>query len=443
MKNQKNFNKQNDQPAPKNPRNSNYEKLFMMVYNMADMFFIGRLGNTAMVAAISLVSPVFSLIMALATMAGAGGSILIANAFGAGEIQQAKTYSSLCFYFCLITGLVLIPVLLGVKGILLPFLGATVETMSFASTYLSILAAGAPMMLLSTAFGTLIRSEGAIKEALLGNMAGTITNIILDPIFILVLRWDVAGAAIATVIGNIVATACYLWYIRHRAAVLSIRWQNAARQPLAVFSILALGLPNAVTTILSGFASSFSNRLLSQYGTNAIAAMASAGKTNMLATMLQMGVVMGVQPLLSYNYGAKDKARMKEVISKLTILTFGIGLSATLICFLFRHAVIGIFLKDAAAAAMGEELVIYLMIGAPFLGIYHIAVNFLQASKNARTAILASVLRQGVILIPMLYLCHAAFGYIGIALSHTITDIGAALIGLILFLRQYRKFMAS
>ena len=163
----------------------------------------------------------------------------------------------------------------------------------------------------------------------------------------------------------------------------------------------------------------------------------------MLATMIQMGIVMGCQPLLSYNYGAKDKARMAEVIKKLAILTCGVGLAATLVCYMFRHAVIGIFLKEEAAIAMGEELVIYLMIGAPFLGIYQIAVNFLQAAKNARAAIVASVLRQGVILIPMLYLMHAAFGYIGIALSHTVTDIAAALIGLFLFLRQYRKFMAS
>ena len=411
----------------------------MIFYNMADMFFIAQLGNTAKVASVSIISPVFNIIMALATMIGVGGSAVIANAFGAGDKEKAKNTASLCFYSATSLGVVVTILLFLFQTPLLRLLGTKPEMWEDSRIYLRVLACGTVFMLISSAMGMLVRSEGAVKEGMFGNLAGTVTNIILDPLFILVFGWGVAGAAIATVIGNMVSSGYYVIFVKKHAAVISLDPKRALIQPREIIPIMGLGLPNAASTVLSGFASTFSNNLLSQHGTNAIAAAAAAGKASMLISMVQMGICMGVQPLLAYCYGAKNLPRMRETLRKLALLTGGIGLAAVTFCFVFRHFLISLFLKEADVAAMGEQFMLYAMAGAPFLGVVYLCTNFLQSTKKAKSAIVVSLLRQGLLLIPLLYGMHALFGFLGIAAAHMAADMGAALIAALIFVRENRR----
>lgn len=412
--------------------------LIMVIYNMADMFFIGMLGDTAQVAAVSVVGPVFSLVMAAATMLGIGGCSVIASAIGAEKKEEAKTYSSLCCMASVLFGIFCAVVMLSATDPILKILGANEEIMAPARAYMRAIALGVPFMLFSTAFASILRAEGAIKEGLIGNMVGTVLNIILDPIFILVLHQGVIGAAVATVIGNVVSSGYYLSYILKKASVLSVTPGYAMKNPAALFHIMGVGLPNGISGFLSGFASTFSNQLLSGYGTNAIAAMAAAGKATMLIAMIQMGICMGVQPLMAYNYGAGNQKRLKEVLKKLGILIFVFGVVVTAGCFLARHTLIGLFLKDAKAAAMGENLVIFLVIASPIIGFYYLSTSFLQACGSALPATIVSVLRQGGILIPCLYLMERLMGFTGIAAAHTIADVLSAVIAVAVCLGQYR-----
>ncbi len=442
-------------------RQSKYEKLFrgesvwrsifamavpslltiviMIFYNVADTFFIAQLGDTSKVASVSIIMPVFSIIMALATMIGVGGSAMIANAFGAGENEKAMNTSSLCFYSAIAIGAAVTVLLFIFKNPLLTILGTTPEMWEDSGTYLTVLACGTIFMMISSSMGMLVRSEGAVKEGMYGNLIGTITNIVLDPIFILVFKWGVAGAAIATVIGNMLSCTFYIAYVHRHAAVISLEPKRALVSPNEIFLIAALGFPNAASTILSGFASTFSNNLLAQHGTDAIAARAAAGKASMLISMVQMGICMGVQPLMAYNYGSKNFGRLKEVIQKVAIFTACIGIGTMIFCFTFRKPIIGLFLKEASVAAMGEQFMLYVMAGAPFLGLVYISTNFLQATKNAKSAILVSLLRQGLLLIPLLYILHAAFGFIGIAAAHMAADIGAALVAALIFFIVFNR----
>ena len=412
--------------------------LIMTIYNMADMFFIGMLGDTAQVASVSIVSPMFSLVMAVATMLGIGGCSVIANAIGAGRTEEARTYSSLCCMAFVLFGIFSAIMMLSATDSILQLLGVNEEIMAPARAYMRTLALGAPFMLFSTGFASILRAEGAIKEGLIGNMAGTVLNIILDPIFILVLHQGVTGAAVATVIANVVSSGYYLYYIAKKASVLSVHPRYAMKKPLAILHILAVGLPNGISSLLSGFASTFSNQLLSGYGTNAIAAMAAAGKATMLITMIQMGICIGVQPLMAYNYGAGNQKRLKEALKKLGILTFTFGTVVTVGCFLARHTLIGLFLKDAGAAAMGESLVIFLVIASPIVGFYYLSTSFLQACGSALPATIVSVLRQGGILIPCLYLMERLMGFTGIAAAHTIADVLSTVIAVAVCMWQYR-----
>lgn len=413
--------------------------LIMIIYNMADMFFIGMLKDTAQVASISIVSPMFSLVMAAATMLGIGGCSVIASAIGAEKKEEAKTYSSLCCMASVLFGIFCAVVMLSATDPILKILGANEEIMAPARAYMRALALGAPFMLFSTAFASILRAEGAIKEGLIGNMVGTVLNIILDPIFILVLHQGVTGAAVATVIGNVVSSGYYFSYILKKASVLSVTPGYAMKNPVALFHIMGVGLPNGISSLLSGFTSTFSNQLLSGYGTNAIAAMAAAGKATMLIAMIQMGICMGVQPLMAYNYGAGNQKRLKEILKKLGILTFVFGVVVTAGCFLARHTLIGLFLKDAGAAAMGESLVIYLVLASPIVGFYYLCTSFLQACGSALPATIVSVLRQGGILIPSLYIMEHLLGFIGIAVAHTSADFLSVVIAVAVCIGQYYR----
>ena len=243
----------------------------------------------------------------------------------------------------------------------------------------------------------------------------------------------------ATVLGNMVSTLYYILFVHRKAAVISLEPKRALETPLAFFSIAALGMPNAASTVLSGFASTFSNNLLSQHGTDAIAARAAAGKSGMLISMVQMGICMGVQPLMAYCYGAKNLLRLQETLRKTALLTGLVGLGTLAFCFVFRHFLIGLFLKEAQVSAMGEKFLLYTMAGAPFLGLVYISTNFLQSTKKAGCALVVSLLRQGLLLIPLLYLFHNLFGLYGIAAAHMAADMTSALIATLIFAVEYRR----
>ena len=227
--------------------------LVMVLYNMADMFFVGCLGDTAQVAAVSVVGPVFSILAAVATMLGAGSSAIIARCFGAGEIEQGKICSSLCFWTSFFLGvLVSIGLLVG-RVPLLGMLGSNAEIFPYAERYLQVLALGAPCFILSNSMAMLVRAEGAVKEGMIGNLLGTLVNCIFDPLFILVLNFGVSGAAAASVLGNLVATACYLRYIVKHGTVLTVDFRPALKKPQMLGELLAIGLPNGISSLLAGF----------------------------------------------------------------------------------------------------------------------------------------------------------------------------------------------
>ena len=412
--------------------------LVMIVYNMADLFFIGMLGDDTQVAAIAVVGPVFSLATAVATMLGAGGCAVIARFLGEGQRENAQSVGSLCIWGAILFGAIFTAIILLATSPILHLLGATADMMGFAAQYMRTLSIGSCLMLFSVVMASVVRSEGMIIPGMLSNMAGTVTNILLDPLFILVFGMGVTGAAIATVIGNGVASLLLVVNIRKKSAILTFSPKPALRRPGLLFHTAAIGLPNAVSSLLSGFASTFSNQILSLYGSGVIAAMAAAGRATMVITMVQMGICMGMSPLLAYNYGAKNLPRLKEILTKTLILSTGFGLFATVGCFLGRDAILGMFLKESSNVEAAKQMMFWLLIASPLLGIYYLGSNFLQAAGKALQATVISVLRQGLLLIPCLYIMHYLLGLVGAAAAHTIADVVAVCTALWCMLRQYR-----
>ena len=289
--------------------------LVVVIYNMADTFFIGQTGDAMQVAAVSLATPVFMVFMALGNLFGIGGSSAISRALGEKNEQRARHISAFCCYGSLGVGILMTLIFILFMDGILKMIGASPATIDYARQYLTFVAIGAPFVMFGTAYGNIVRGEGAAKESMIGNLIGTITNIILDPIMILWLGWGVSGAAVATVLGNVAACIFYLYYLLHKKeTVLSIKpsdfqWKN--RIASGVFSI---GIPASLNNILMSCANILLNKVLISYGDTPVAAMGIAMKANMIVILLQIGLCAGIQPLIGYNYGARNVKRLKKGI---------------------------------------------------------------------------------------------------------------------------------
>lgn len=305
--------------------------LVLIIYNMADIFFVGQTGDPNQVAAISLTTPIFMLFIAMGNIFGIGGSSLISRLLGRGEKEKASRISSFCFYSVLLTGLVMIALyLLFMEGIL-SIIGVNEKTVDFARTYLTYIAFGAPFIIIPPAFGHIVRSEGAPREAMIGMMTGTIINIILDPIMILTLDMGVAGAAWATVIGNIIGSLYYFRYLTGKKTMLSIKFADKGLGRSTIIELFGIGIPASLNNLLMSTSHILLNNVLNGYegGEIYIAAMGVAMRGTILLILIQLGFAMGIQPLIGYNYGARNIERLKSIIRFSFICTVIIGSSIT------------------------------------------------------------------------------------------------------------------
>ena len=407
--------------------------LVTVVYNMADTFFVGQTGDPLQVAAVSLTNPIFILMMAFANMFGMGGSAVLSMALGAKDERRAKNASSFVTYASLIVGVVFALILIVFMDPILALFGANAETYEFARGYTFHIAYGAPFIIWSAAASFIVRAEGASREAMIGSMIGTIANIVLDPIFISVLGQGTAGAAIATTIGNVLASGYYLWYFLRKSRMLSISWRYFTVRGGILTKICSSGLPTAIFSALMSVSTIVLNQLLVVYGHDPVAAIGIVFKANMFITFLQMGLANGVQPLLGYNYGAGNMERFREVESYTKKCCLAAGVIATVLYFVFREEIISLFISDSDVIAYGVQMLIAYMLSGPVIGILFVNMNCMQSVGHAFPATVLSVLRQGILLIPLLYLLRALFGLNGVILGQSVTDYIAVILSIFMW----------
>ena len=396
--------------------------LVTVVYNMADTFFVGQTGDPLQVAAVSLTNPIFILMMAFANMFGMGGSAVLSMAMGEKNEARVRQASSFVTYASLLVGVMFAVILIVFMDPILAVFGANAETYDFARGYTLHIAWGAPFIIWSAAASFIVRAEGASREAMVGSMIGTIANIILDPIFITTLGQGTAGAAIATSIGNIMASAYYLWYFLKKSRVLSIRLSDFTWRERIFSRICSAGLPTAIFSALMSVSTIVLNQMLVVYGNAPVAAIGIVFKANMFITFLQMGLANGVQPLLGYNYGAGNMARFRQVERFTKKCCLVVGVLATALYFVLREPIIRIFIDDDQVVAYGVQMLIAYIVSGPVIGILFVNMNCMQSVGHALGATVLSILRQGVLLIPLLYLLEAFLGLNGIIFGQSVTD---------------------
>lgn len=417
--------------------------LVTVFYNMADTFFVGQTGDPNQVAAVSLATPVFLLLMACGNIFGVGGSSFLSRALGEGKREKVKKISSFCFISCIVVGLLMMFLFLGAMPVILQIAGSSPNTEGFARDYLSCCAYGAVFVVVSVALGNIVRGEGAAKTAMFGMMLGTIVNILLDPIMILGMGMGVKGAAWATVIGNVSSTLFYLGYIIFsRKTSLSINPKYFSLKEGIPFGVLAIGIPVFLNNVLMSTSNVLMNNFLVKYGDVAVAAMGVAMKANMLVVFLQMGIAMGIQPLVGYCYGAKNHGRLKSVMKFSMICSVIIGFTLTLVYLIFSEKIVGVFIQDENVIIYGEKMLRALMVSSSVIGIMFVFTFSFQAMGKAVSSLILSISRQGLIFFPVIVLSNMFFGLNGIIFAQPIADLGCLIIAVIMFIHlsnQWQK----
>ena len=315
---------------------------------------------------------------------------------------------------------------------ILKLIGASANTIEYARQYLTYISFGGPFIIFATAFGNILRGEGAARESMIGNLIGTVVNIVLDPVMILGLGWGVTGAAIATVIGNIAASAFYLVYFLRKKSSLSIKLKDFKMGERIASGVASIGIPASLNNILMSFANIILNLALVGYGDTPVAAMGVAMKSNMLVVLLQIGLCAGIQPLIGYNYGTRNKKRLMQVFRFTGICAVIMGTVLTIIMMIARRTLIQVFINDTEVIAYGIQMVIALQLSGPFIGILFLCINTIQGMGKALPSLVLTVCRQGLIFIPLVFILDRMFGLDGVIYAQPAADYLSIVLGIII-----------
>ena len=417
--------------------------LMVLIYNLADTFFVGQTHDAYQVAAVSLAMPVFLMFMAVGTVFGMGGTSVISRALGQGRTDYAKKVCSFCMWGCVVVGVIMAALFLIFMEPILTMVGASEGTWAYAKSYLTIVSFGGPFVLISNAFSNIVRAEGKSAEAMMGQLLGNLLNVILDPIMILLLGWNITGAAIATLIGNIVGACYYILYFVRGKSSLSVSIKELSQPEKVCGPVCAIGIPAALGSVLMSVAQIIINSQLAKYGDMAVAGMGVAMKVVTITGMVCMGLGQGVQPLLGYCVGAKLWERFKKAFRFSMLFALSLGAVLTVICYLFTNQIVSAFLSDPAAYSYAVEFSRILLTTSFLFGVFYVLINTLQAMGAATPALIINLSRQGIIFIPALYILQAVVGINGLIWAQPVADLLSIGLAAILYIRVSHKMMVQ
>ena len=402
--------------------------LVNVFYNMVDTFFVGQTNDPNQVAAVSLTMPIYLVLMSFGSIYGIGGASYISRSLGARNYDKAKQVSSFAFFASVITGFVCMIVFLLFLNNILKLSGASQNTYKFAKDYLLIVAFGAVFVVCQMSLGQIVRSEGSSKEAMIGMILGTIINIILDPIMILYMNMGVAGAALATIIGNASSTLYYIWHIAKKSSFLSIRLKDFSLSKDILNNVFSIGFPVFMNNVLISIANILINNFASRYNDNVVAGLGVSQRIFMLVLLVFIGLGQGVQPFIGYNFASKNYKRMNTSIKLSCLFSFVSGIIFLIFAFIFSKELIAIFIKNDEVIEYGSKFLIAAYSVAPIIGFQFIFISTFQALGKALPSLILSVCRQGIAFVPAIYFGTKFFGINGIIWSQPIADVVSILL---------------
>lgn len=399
-----------------------------LVYNMVDTYFIALTGKQELVAGVSLAAPIFTLMIAFGDIFGLGGSSLISRLFGEKREEEAKRASAFCLWAAIGFGIFVTIVLLVFRTPILKLLGTDAATFEYAGEYYTWIAVGAASIILGLVPSNILRTEGLATQAMAGSILGSIVNIILDPVFIFGLGQGAAGAAMATVIGNVIADVYYIYVMNKKAKRLSVSLKEIKIPGTMIRDILVIGIPASITNLMQSIMIMITNHYLIAYGTDKVAAMGIALKANMISAFILVGFAFGGQPLVGYNYGARNKKRLKEILRFAYLFEAGLALVFTILISVFAPAIIKIFMNQSDIITNGAMMLRFQQLGMVFMAVTLVSTCVCQSVGSAAGAFALSISRQGVLYAISLMVLNAIFGYTGIIATQACADVLTAVI---------------
>ncbi len=415
--------------------------LMTLIYNLADTFFIGQTNDAYQVAAVSLATPVFLIFMSVGNIFGIGGTSVISRAIGEGRKEYAKKVSAFCMWSCVAIGIILTACMLIFMDQLLGIIGASADTWEYTKTYLTIVSFSGMFALISSCFSNILRAEGQATKAMTGQLVGNATNMCLDALLIMVFHWDIVGCALATLIGEILGGVYYLSYYISGKSSLSANIKDFTVRDKVASSVLIIGIPAALGSLLMSVSQIIMNALMASFGDMAVAGIGVAMKVTMITGMISMGIGQGIQPLLGYCVGAENWDRFKKYMKFSLIFATILGVVLTAFCYIFMNQIIGAFLSDVAAFDYAKTFSSVLLCTGPVFGIFYCLTNALQAMGASVSSLIINVSRQGLIYIPALFIMKALLGATGLSWAQPIADIISIIMAVIMYLVSSRKMM--
>lgn len=420
-------------------------QIITVVYNMADTFFIGQLNDPNQVAAATLIMPPFVMMTGIANLFGIGGASLIARSLGAGDRERARRCASFSMYtasaFALLYGLAVYLL----APVLFPLLGSDAHTYGFCMEYaLWTIAVGAVPTVLNACLAHLVRAEGYAKEAGFGVALGGILNIILDPIFIFLFDFGVAGAAIATMLSNLMA-CCYfflLLYRRREKTTIRFSPKYYSLRGGVPKEIMLVGFPSFMMILMGTFSNIVLNKMVVSYSNEAIAGMGIAKKIDVLAFAIANGMTQGVLPLIGYNYASQNHRRMRSAIKTSLLYSLIVATAGAVFLFVCAVPVVKFFIDNAATVAYGQHFLRVICITCPAISVTMMIITVFQATGQKTKPMLLSFFRKGGFDVPFMFVMDAAMGVDGIPWATPISDMLAMITALVLFIPYWKKVNA-
>ena len=419
--------------------------LVMVIYNLADTFFVGLLNDPVQNAAVTLVYPVMLAFNAVNNMFGVGTSSMMSRSLGRGDYDMVRTSSAFGFYGAVFSGLLFAVLCTLFRSPLMALLGTDATTWEATSRYMFwTVTCGAMPAILNVVQGQMVRSEGASVHASIGTMSGCVLNMILDPIFILPwgLNMGAAGAGLATFLSNC-AACCYFFALsaikRGKTFVcLDIRRLGKLSKEV-VLGILGVGIPASIQNLLNVLGSTILNNFTASYGAVAVAAMGVAQKINMLPMQVALGFSQGIMPLVSYNYANGNHKRMKNSILFSMGIVMPTMLVVTVLYWIGAPTLIRLFMENPEIVSYGSAFLRTMCLAMVFMCTDFMAVGVFASLGMGKFSLLFAILRKVVLEIPLLFLMNKLFPLYGLPYAQVITEFLLAIAAVVMLLRIFRK----
>lgn len=422
--------------------------LVMVIYNLADTYFVGMLGDPVQNAAVTLAAPVLLAFNAINNLFGVGSSSMMSRALGRKDYETVYRSSAFGFYCSIFCGAIFSLLCTVFRHPLLSLLGADSITVAATSSYmLWTVSCGAIPSILNVVMAYLVRSEGSSLHASLGTMSGCLLNIILDPIFILpnALNMGAAGAGLATFLSNTAACLYFFifLFIKRGKTFVCVNPKKFTLNKEIVSGVCAVGIPASIQNLLNVTGMTILNNFTSSYGADAVAAMGICQKIYMVPMNVSMGISQGVMPLVSYNFSSGNVPRMKKAISFTRTVALTVIIAVVVLFCLFPGNFVALFMKNDIIIQYGTYLLRGFSVGLPFLAIDFLAVGVFQAVGLGRASLLFAILRKIVLEIPALFILNHFFPYYGLCHAQFCSEFILAIAAICVLNWIYRRLEAN